>query len=364
MPRTSPPTRMVRSYTIALVRTALGVLACWALCLVAAPAAADAPGIAVVLSDGAGALGEPLLLALRLEFPDRTVELVADGAPEEGRVAVVRVTRTAAGIRVRVEETATHVAVEREIPAGDSGDEPAAHAAALLARSLLGVALLYEADREPDGTEPAPDPSGAEPPPAPAPAAAAAPGLRAQAGVSPSSPNGTRTAPLEGIVVLSAGAILSSPFAAGDPTRSGGRLALSIRPLALPLEAGLEVAWLGAATFAVGDVTTARYEGTPFGAWVRVRVLRRPFELVPGLGLTLERSTVVAGPREYADWNTAAAAEVRARVRIFRALHLEGGLRAAVALGGGQEYHWAGDRVFGVAGPAWGADLGLSANVP
>lgn len=325
---------------------------------IAAPQAAraDAPAISVVLSDPASTMGEPLLLALRLEFPDTTVEVVDADAAATGLLAVIRVDRTATGLRVRVEETGTHVAVEREILVDDSGDEAAAHAAALLARSLLGVALLYEAD---GSTRPPAPPS---PPPTEAvrPAPERAPVARPPRGAARVSP---ATSPTDGLFVLSAGAIVSLPFEAEDPGRTGGRLGLAVRAGRLPLEAGLEVAVLGSQDFALDATTTAHYGGTPFGAWARVRLLRRPVEVSPGLGLMLERSTVVGGPREYSDWNGWLGAEGRARLRILGALHLEAGVRGLYGLGG-QTYRWRRDRAFGVGGSGWAADIGLSAQVP
>jgi len=317
---------------------------------------ADEPDIAVILSAGAATLHEPLLLALRLEFPDRSITVVEAGSPRTGNVAVVRVARTAAGLWVRVEETATRVAVEREIPIDASGDEPAAHAAALLARSLLGVALLYEAEA-PAALRPAPPavPPAAPPPPSPSPPADDVT-LEAHRPLRRSA-----RAPRAALLVLSATGIASWPVTA-DPGRWGARLGLSARLGDLPFEGGLDVSLFASQDHALDGTTNASYEGIPGGVWVRVLPIRRPVELVPGVGVLVEGSSVVAGPRSFFDWNASVAAEARARLPLFGALHLELGIRGQYGLGR-QEYRWRGERVFEVGGSAWGADLGLSALV-
>lgn len=339
-------------------RTELPAAVLAALLLVGAPARSDAdePDIAVVLAADAATLQEPLLLALRLEFPDRSITVVEAGAPPAGRIAVVRVGRTATGLWVRVEETATRVAVERVIPVDASGDEPAAHAAALLARSLLGVALLYQAEARPaPAPAPAPTPPTARRPPGPSPPAEDV--ARAEHRRSRRSVRSPRAA----LLVMSATGIASWPLTA-DPGRWGGRLGLSARFGDLPFEAGLDVSLFASQDHALDGTTNASYEGIPGGAWLRFLAIRRPLELVPGVGVLLEGSSVVAGPRTFFDWNASLAAEVRGRLPLYGALHLEVGVRGQWGLGG-QQYRWRGEQVFEVGGSAWGADLGFCALV-
>ncbi len=335
-------------------RTELRAAALAALLLGGAPAKseADEVDIAVVLSTEAATLREPLLLALRLEFPDRSITVAETGAPLAGRIAVVRFGRTAAGLWVRVEETATRVAVEREIPIDASGDEPAAHAAALLARSLLGVALLYQEARPTAGPGPRAEPPAAPTASRPLPAG----DVPREAPRRPRRP--ARAPARAAILVMSATGIASWPLTA-DPGRWGGRLGLSARLGELPFEAGIDVSLFASQDHELDGSTNASYEGIPGGVWIRVLAIRRPVELVPGMGVLVEGSSVVAGPRSFFDWNASVAAEARARLLLFGALHLELGIRGQYGLGG-QVYRWRGERILEVGGSAWGADLGLS----
>jgi hypothetical protein len=323
-----------------------------ALAIVVHAAVAAADGVRIGLVASEDAIQGPLLLALRLEFPEAEVLVVPSGAPTEGFAATIAVARAGASLRVRVDERGAPIGVDREIPV-ESGDEAAAQAVALLARSLLGVALLYEPERA------AAEPALAE--------IARAPARRATKALVPEARATASAAPApEAPLLLSAGAAIVGSFPPAPTVRPGARFALSWRwPIA---EASVEAAWLASAEVESAGAYRVRYSGVPVGAWARLRVATGVVEAVPGVGVTVERSAVTASlvgrdDREFRDWNLAAGIDARLRWAATPGLSLDWGVRLDLR-NGRQEYEWADEIVLAAPGLGWAADLGIGFSGP
>jgi len=319
-----------------------------ALAIVVCATTAGADPVRIGLVASGDSIEGPLLLALRLEFPEAEVVVLQEGDEGSGFVATIVVARVGTSLRVRVDERGAPIAVEREIPV-EGGGEAAAQAVALLARSLLGVALLYEPERT--AQQPVLREIAREP------ARRATKALVPEARVA----SHVERAP-EPPLLLSAGAVVVGSFPPAPAVRPGARFALAYRWSMA--EASVEAAWLASAEVASPGEYRVRYGGVPVGAWGRLRVLAGAVEAVPGIGVTVERSVVNASlvgqdDREFRDWNVAAGIDARLRWAATPTFCVEGGIRLALGPAE-QEYEWADEVILTAPGLGWSADLGIA----